>query len=101
MPQQPGLCVVANVYQGMEGVKPGEVKGFRSIVAAAYWSNQPAWGRAGQRPLEAALWPRVQWGVVPVEKKVPLISWCRPTAARFFSGPGPRTSGNSNGREPM
>jgi hypothetical protein len=64
------LCVVANVYQGMEGVKPGEVKWLRVNEALPrYWSTGRRWGPSlSSSSWKAALWPRVQWGVVPVEK---------------------------------
>ena len=64
------LCVVANVYQGMEGVKPGEVKWLRiNESLPRYWSTGRRWGPAlDSANWKAALWPRVQWGVVPVEK---------------------------------
>ena len=54
------LCVVANVYQGMEGVKPGEVKWLRiNEVAAALLVHRPALGAVAEqfqlegRPLAA------------------------------------------------
>jgi hypothetical protein len=64
------LCVVANVYQGMEGVKSGEVKWLRINEALPrYWSTNRRWKPAlDSASWKAALWPRVQWGVVPVEK---------------------------------
>ncbi|MGA2066086.1 MAG: hypothetical protein ABSG86_14020 [Thermoguttaceae bacterium] len=64
------LCVVANVYQGMEGVKPGEVKWLRINEALPrYWSTNRRWEPSlSSSSWKAALWPRVQWGVVPVEK---------------------------------
>jgi hypothetical protein len=67
---QQALCVVTNIYEGMTGVKPGEVKWLRINEAIPrYWSTgrrwKPALSSAGWK---AALWPRVQWGVVPVEK---------------------------------
>ena len=63
------LCVVKNVYQGMEGIKPGEVKWLRINGAAAYWSTSRRWSPSlSSSSWKAALWPRVQWGVVPVEK---------------------------------
>jgi hypothetical protein len=63
------LCVVANVYQGMEGVKPGEVKWLRINEALPrYWSTNRRWEPSlSSSSWKAALWPRVQWGVVPVE----------------------------------
>ncbi|MGD0093573.1 MAG: hypothetical protein ABSE73_26995 [Planctomycetota bacterium] len=64
------LCVVANVYQGMEGVKTGEVKWLRLNEAVPrYWSTGTRWSPTSDSSgWKAALWCRVQWGVVPVEK---------------------------------
>jgi hypothetical protein len=64
------LCVVHNVYQGMDGVKPGEVKWLRINEALPrYWSTGRRWTPSlSSSSWKAALWPRVQWGVVPVEK---------------------------------
>jgi hypothetical protein len=64
------LCIVANLYQGMEGVKPGEVKWLRiNESLPRYWSTGRRWAPAvDSANWKAALWPRVQWGVVPVEK---------------------------------
>jgi hypothetical protein len=64
------LCVVTNVTQGMEGVRPGEVKWLRvNEVLPRYWSTGRRWGPSlSSSSWKAALWPRVQWGVVPVEK---------------------------------
>ncbi len=64
------LCVVLNIYQGMEGVKPGEVKWLRINEAVPrYWSTNRRWSPSlSSSSWKAALWPRVQWGVVPVEK---------------------------------
>jgi len=64
------LCVVANVHHGMEGVKPGEVKWLRiNEVLPRYWSTGRRWEPSlSSSSWKAALWPRVQWGVVPVEK---------------------------------
>lgn len=63
------LCILANVYQGMEGVKPGEVKWLRINEALPrYWSTGRRWGPSNSSSSwKGALWPRVQWGVVPVE----------------------------------
>ena len=63
------LCVVENVYQGMDGVEPGEVKWLRiNEVLPRYWSTGRRWGTSlSSSSWKAALWPRVQWGVVPVE----------------------------------
>jgi len=64
------LCILANVYQGMEGIKPGEVKWLRINEAIPrYWDTGRRWTSAtSSSSWKAALWPRVQWGVVPVEK---------------------------------
>ncbi len=64
------LCVVHNVYQGMDGVKPGQVKWLRINEALPrYWSTNRRWTPSlSSSSWKAALWPRVQWGVVPVEK---------------------------------
>ncbi len=64
------LCVLANVYQGMEGVEPGTVKWLRINEALPrYWSTSRRWSPSlSSSSWKAALWPRVQWGVVPVEK---------------------------------
>jgi len=65
-----GVCIVANVYQGMEGIKPGQVKWLRINEALPrYWSTGRRWSPSlSSSSWKAALWPRVQWGVVPVEK---------------------------------
>jgi len=64
------LCIVANLYQGMEGVEPGQVKWLRiNEVLPRYWSTGRRWDPSlSSSNWKAALWPRVQWGVVPVEK---------------------------------
>jgi len=64
------LCVVANVYQGMEGVASGTVKWLRINEALPrYWSTGRRWGPSlSSSSWKAALWPRVQWGIVPVEQ---------------------------------
>jgi hypothetical protein len=64
------VCLLANVYQGMEGVQPGEVKWLRINEALPrYWSTGRRWEPAVDSSMwKASLWPRVQWGVVPVEK---------------------------------
>jgi hypothetical protein len=64
------LCVVSNVYHGMEGVKPGEIKWLRiNESLPRYWSTSRRWDPSvDSASWKAALWPRVQWGVVPVEK---------------------------------
>jgi hypothetical protein len=64
------LCVLADVYQGMEGIERGQVKWLRINEALPrYWSTGRRWGPSlSSSSWKAALWPRVQWGVVPVEK---------------------------------
>ena len=64
------LCVLTDIYQGMEGVKRGEVKWLRINEALPrYWSTGRRWSPSlSSSSWKAALWPRVQWGVVPVEK---------------------------------
>jgi len=64
------LCVLSNIYQGMDGIKPGEVKWLRINEALPrYWSTGRRWAPSlSSSSWKAALWPRVQWGVVPVEK---------------------------------
>jgi hypothetical protein len=64
------VCIVANVYQGMDGVAPGTVKWLRLNEALPrYWSTGRRWDPSvSSSGWKAALWPRVQWGVVPVEK---------------------------------
>ena len=64
------VCVLANVYQGMEGVRPGAVKWLRINEALPrYWSTGRRWEPSlSSSSWKAALWPRVQWGVVPVER---------------------------------
>ncbi len=63
-------CVLTNVYHGMEDVEPGEVKWLRINEALPrYWSTGRRWGTSlSSSSWKAALWPRVQWGVVPVEE---------------------------------
>jgi hypothetical protein len=63
------VCILTNVSQGMEGVEPGEVKWLRINEALPrYWSTGRRWGPSlSSSSWKAALWPRVQWGVVPVE----------------------------------
>lgn len=64
------VCVLADVTRGMAGVAPGEVKWIRVNEALPrYWSTGRRWSPAvSSSEWKAALWPRVQWGVVPVEK---------------------------------
>ncbi|MHC4166207.1 MAG: HzsA-related protein [Planctomycetota bacterium] len=64
------LCILADIYQGMEGVKRGQVKWLRINEAIPrYWDTGRRWSSgASSSGWKAALWPRVQWGVVPVEE---------------------------------
>jgi cytochrome c553 len=61
---------VANIYEGMDGVEQGQVKWLRINEAIPrYWDTGRRWRSAtSSSAWKAALWPRVQWGVVPVEK---------------------------------
>ncbi len=62
------LCIVSNVYEGMEGVAPGEVKYLRiNESVPRYWDTRKTWSDYDSASWSAALWPRVQWGIVPVE----------------------------------
>ena len=63
------LCVLTNIYQGMDGVQPGSVQWLRINEALPrYWSTGRRWAPSlSSSSWKAALWPRVQWGVVPVE----------------------------------
>jgi len=65
-----GLCVVTNIHQGMQGVRPGEVRWLRINEAIPrYWDTGRRWGSSlSSSSWKAALWPRAQWGVVPVEE---------------------------------
>ncbi len=64
------VCIVSNVYRGLEGIEPGQVKWLRVNEALPrYWSTNRRWAPSlSSSSWKAALWPRVQWGVVPVEK---------------------------------
>lgn len=64
------LCVIGDVYQGMEGIPRGEIKWLRINEALPrYWSTGRRWDPSlSSSAWKAALWPRVQWGVVPVEQ---------------------------------
>ena len=64
------LCILTDVYRGMEGLERGRVKWLRINEAIPrYWDTGRRWGSgASSSAWKAALWPRVQWGVVPVEK---------------------------------
>ncbi len=63
-------CILTNVHEGMEGIAPGEVKWLRINEALPrYWSTGRRWNPSlSSSSWKAALWPRVQWGVVPVEE---------------------------------
>jgi len=63
------LCFLTDVYQGMQGVERGAVKWLRINEALPrYWSTGRRWNPSlSSSSWKAALWPRVQWGVVPVE----------------------------------
>jgi hypothetical protein len=54
----------------MDGVERGEVKWLRINEALPrYWDTGRRWGPSlSSSSWKAALWPRVQWGVVPVEE---------------------------------
>jgi len=64
------VCFLTDIYQGMAGVAAGEVKWLRINEALPrYWSTGRRWAPSlSSSSWKAALWPRVQWGVVPVEK---------------------------------
>ncbi len=64
------LCIVRNVYEGMDGVEPGSVKYLRINEAVPqYWDTKRKWSpNYHSAQWTAALWPRVQWGIVPVEE---------------------------------
>jgi mono/diheme cytochrome c family protein len=64
------LCILADVTRGMAGVVPGQVKWLRINEAVPrYWSTGRRWSPSvSSSSWKASLWPRVQWGVVPVEK---------------------------------
>ncbi len=64
------VCIVTNIYEGMTNVEDGEIKWLRINEAIPrYWSTGRRWGPgASSSSWKGALWPRVQWGIVPVEK---------------------------------
>ena len=64
------VCIVTNIYEGMENVEAGEIKWLRINEAIPrYWDTGRRWKPAiSSSSWKAALWPRVQWGIVPVEK---------------------------------
>ncbi len=68
--QQKALCIVTDIYRGMEGVRTGEVRWIRINEAIPrYWATGRRWGPSlSSSGWKAALWPRVQWGIVPVEE---------------------------------
>jgi hypothetical protein len=68
--REEAVCVLTDVHRGMQGVSPGEVKWLRINEALPrYWSTGRRWGSSlSSSSWKAALWPRVQWGVVPVER---------------------------------
>ncbi|MCF7956933.1 MAG: hypothetical protein K9M57_00655 [Phycisphaerae bacterium] len=64
------VCIVTNIYEGMKQVEQGEIKWLRVNEALPrYWSTGRQWRpNASSSSWKGALWPRVQWGLVPVEK---------------------------------
>ena len=72
------MCVVADIYRGMDGVARGDVKYLRvNIVVSRPWSSHriPLWGGGDEDgPIfpstgwRGASWPRTQLGIVPVEE---------------------------------
>jgi hypothetical protein len=68
--EKEAVCIVDDVYAGMQGVARGEVKWLRINEAVPrYWDTGRRWSEAtSSSSWKAALWPRVQWGVVPVEE---------------------------------
>ena len=64
------VCILTDVHHGMQGVEPGEVQWLRINEALPrYWDTGRRWGTSlSSSSWKAALWPRVQWGVVPVEE---------------------------------
>ena len=64
------LCVVTNAYEGMDGVERGSIKYLRINEAVPqYWDTKRKWSpNYHSAQWSAALWPRVQWGIVPVEE---------------------------------
>lgn len=63
------VCIVQDVYEGMPGVERGEVKWLRVNEAVPrYWDTGRRWPKSNSSSSwKAALWPRAQWGVAPVE----------------------------------
>jgi len=65
---QQAVCVLSDIYRGMPGIKRGDVKWLRiNEVLPRFWSTTPRWAEDSSSSWKAALWPRVQWGIVPVE----------------------------------
>lgn len=64
------VCVVNDIYYGMDGVRRGTIRWIRINEALPrYWSTGRRWSPSLSSSVwKAALWPRVQWGVVPVER---------------------------------
>jgi hypothetical protein len=64
------VCVVHDIYEGMEDVTRGEIKWIRINEAIPrYWDTGRRWSNStSSSSWKSALWPRVQWGVVPVEE---------------------------------
>ena len=67
--QNKALCIVANVYEGMESITPGSVKYLRINNAIERpWDSYRRWSPVyTSNAWSAALWSRAQIGVVPVE----------------------------------
>ncbi len=67
--QNQAQCIMVNVYEGMDGVEPGEIKWLRINEAIPrYWDTGRRWSNDfTSNSWYSALWTRVQWGVVPVE----------------------------------
>ncbi len=67
--QNQAQCIVINVYEGLDNIQSGEVKWLRINEAIPrYWDTGRRWSPSvSSSGWVSALWPRVQWGVVPVE----------------------------------
>ena len=63
------LCIVTDIYDGMDGVARGSIKWLRINEAVPrYWDTGRRWATSlSSSSWKGALWPRTQWGVVPVE----------------------------------
>ena len=70
MASNEALCSLIDIYQSMGSVNPGEVKWLRINEAIPrYWDTGRRWrSGASSSKWKGALWPRAQWGVVPVEE---------------------------------